>query len=112
MADDWRGLDSTPKILDFPSPKGLRQGGDGGNSGGMEARVAKLETDVEYIKRDVSQLAGDMRDVRDRMTRLETRVDHLPSKGFIVTCSSVTLVLLGALFTLAPKLQALLGIMH
>ncbi|MFG1331136.1 hypothetical protein V5F41_07760 [Xanthobacter autotrophicus] len=78
----------------------------------MEARVAKLEADVEYIKRDVSQLAGDMRDVRERMTRLETRVDHLPSKGFIVTWTSISLVLLGALFTFAPKLQVLLGITH
>lgn len=78
----------------------------------MEARVAKLEADVGHISRDVAQLASDMRDVRDRMTRLETKVDHLPSKEFIVKCTSVTLALIVAAVTLAPKLQALLGLTH
>jgi hypothetical protein len=31
----------------------------------MEGRIGKLESDVEYIKRDVSDLRGEFRQLRD-----------------------------------------------
>jgi len=31
----------------------------------MEVRIGKLESDVEYIKRDVSELRADVRQLRD-----------------------------------------------
>ena len=43
----------------------LKQYGDGGGGNGMEARVAKLESDVEYIKRDVSEMKTELQKVRD-----------------------------------------------
>ncbi|MBQ0399257.1 hypothetical protein J7S99_16840 [Providencia rettgeri] len=30
----------------------------------MEARVAKLESDVEYIKRDISEIKDDIKDIK------------------------------------------------
>jgi len=42
------------------------------------------------------------------LARLETRVDHLPSKGFIVVVVTTALIIIGGLITVAPKIQALL----
>jgi hypothetical protein len=72
------------------------------------AEIVKLQSDAEYIKRDVSELRTDVRDVRDRMARLEERVLHLPGKGFIVMVVTTALVIIGGLVTIAPKPQALL----
>jgi hypothetical protein len=87
--------------------------------------VAKLQSDGEYIKRDLgelrSELRSEMRDVRgeikelrgelggvrDCLTRLEERVAHLPGKGFIVAVVSTALVLVGGVTTIAPRLQSL-----
>ncbi|WP_295846497.1 hypothetical protein [Tardiphaga sp.] len=72
------------------------------------AEIVKLQSDAEYIKRDVSELRTDFRDVRDRLARLEERVLHLPGKGFIVVVVTTALVIIGGLVTIAPKPQALL----
>ncbi len=40
----------------------LDQAGAGG--GDMESRVAKLESDVEYIKRDISEIKADLKDFK------------------------------------------------
>lgn len=72
--------------------------------------VAKLQTDGEYVKRDIGELRSDMRDVRDRLSRLEERVGHLPSKGFIVAVVTTALVILGGIITIAPKLQSWVSI--
>jgi hypothetical protein len=66
--------------------------------------MAKLQSDGEYLKRDMGELRTDMRDVRDRLARLEERVLHLPGKGFIVVVVTTSLVILGGLVTVAPKL--------
>jgi hypothetical protein len=71
--------------------------------------IAKLQSDGEYLKRDLSETRADMRDIRDRMTRLEVRVDHLPTKGFIVAAVIASLTIIGGLVTIAPKLQSLAG---
>lgn len=41
--------------------------GGGGYDGGMEARVAKLESTTEYIQRDISELKEDVRSIRKDM---------------------------------------------
>ena len=48
--------------------------------------------------------------MRDRMARLEVRVDHLPTKGFIITVVTLGVTILVGVATLAPKIQAALGI--
>lgn len=37
------------------------QSGGGGDNGGMEARVAKLEAASEYIQRDIAEIKSDLR---------------------------------------------------
>lgn len=95
----------------------LPGGSGGGTSGGMEARIAKLEASVSHLERDMGEVRADTRslrdsatDTRERLTRLEERVAHLPGKGFIVTCTTITLGIIVAIVTAAPKLQALLGV--
>ena len=72
--------------------------------------IAKLQSASEYTNRDVAELRLDVRDVRDRLARLEERVAHLPGKGFIIVVVTTTLLIMGGLITIAPKLQALLQI--
>ena len=61
------------------------------------------------LRVDVRELHADMRDVRDRMTKLEVRVEHLPSKGFIVLVVTTSLLIAGGLVTIAPKLSSWAG---
>lgn len=108
----------TNAIASEPKSTGLLKSGDGGGTfGDMEARVAKLEASVSHLERDMGEVRADVRglrdtvaDIRERLVRLEERVAHLPGKGFIVTCTTVTLGLIVAVATLAPKIQALFGI--
>ncbi|ELG2962690.1 hypothetical protein RRK58_003199 [Vibrio fluvialis] len=44
---------------DMPRKPG---GNDGGN--GLEARVAKLESSVEYIQRDIADIKADIKEIR------------------------------------------------
>jgi hypothetical protein len=87
------------------APGDLNHGGGGGTSGGMEERVAKLEAHLEHMRQDLSAL----RPVPERLRALEVRVDHLPSKGFIVTASALTISLLTAAIVFADKLRMLVG---
>ena len=74
----------------------------------MEARVAKLEANVEYLRADVSTLKGDVRDLRDRMRAVEVKIDHLPSKGFIVAALLGTLAVITALIGYTDQIQSVL----
>lgn len=62
------------KLSAFPGGKitGRRidntDGGD--NSGGMEARVARLESDVEHVKKDVADIKLDIREMRQEIGSL------------------------------------------
>src|SRR5579862_5215848 len=94
-----------------PNPGvGAPQRDEGGRlSDILHVEIAKIQSDGEYLKRDLTETRADMRDVRDRMTRLEVRVDHLPSKGFIVAAVITSLTIAGALVALAPMIQTLAG---
>ncbi|WP_233443219.1 hypothetical protein [Enterobacter asburiae] len=65
-------------------------GGNGGGNGMLEARVAKLESDVGYIRRDVDELRADVRLINQNMTvaleRLEAirlSLDKKPSTDIV-----------------------------
>jgi len=88
-----------------PSDPGVGQPTHRGNEI-MLVEIAKLQSDAEYVKLHLSEFRGDMKDVRDRLARLEVNVSHLPSKGFIILVVTTALVIAAGLFTIAPKLQA------
>jgi hypothetical protein len=74
----------------------------------MEARVAKLEATIDHMRTDVSDLKRDARDLRDRMRAVEVKIDHLPSKGFIVSALMTALLAIGVLIGYAGKIQSFL----
>ncbi len=84
----------------------LHGGNGGGNSGGMEPRVAKLEASVEHIAADVVAMRSDVANARERLAALEVKVDHLPSKGFIVTVVASALAIVAGLIGYTEQLQS------
>ncbi|MGJ0395010.1 MAG: hypothetical protein ACR65U_02105 [Methylocystis sp.] len=78
----------------------------------MEARLSRLESDVEYIKRDVADVKADVRQIRQdlneqnvTLARVEERMTHLPSTDYMLKAFLLFLTIIGALITLAPKIQ-------
>lgn len=55
-----------PEQADSRSP--LPGGGDGGNDGGMEARVKRLEDDLKEIKGDLKTLLRDAAEMKGRLS--------------------------------------------
>lgn len=52
-------------------------GGNGGGSDMIEVRVAKLETDVEYIKRDISEIKNDVKSIDSRLSAIENGIKSI-----------------------------------
>ena len=84
---------------------------------GMGARVAKLVSDVSHLAADMSdvratlrEMGKDFADMRVRVAKLETKVDHLPGKGFIVSVVATGLALLTAALPLQSRLQHFAGL--
>ncbi|EIV8648103.1 hypothetical protein CWW57_RS00960 [Vibrio parahaemolyticus] len=88
---------SDNNVVDFGSvnqPK-KNQGNGGGDD--LEARVAKLESSVEYIQRDIADIKGDIKGIRTELK--EQRELH--HKDFRV--------MFGALITVALGLAGLMA---
>ncbi len=83
----------------------------------MDSRAAKLECDVSHLAADMSDvrvtlhdIGRDLADTRVRVAKLETKVDHLPGKGFIVSIVATGLALSTAVLLLQSKLQHFAGL--
>jgi hypothetical protein len=63
------------KVIDI---RGYAKGGrfdgtsGGGDDGGMEARVAKLEAALSHVERDVGEVRSDLKEVRRDITSIRT----------------------------------------
>jgi hypothetical protein len=77
-----------------------------------EEALIRLRSDTTHIQADVTELKKDMRDIRDRLARLEVRVEHLPGKGFVVSVVLTGAALLAAISLFQHQLQTLLGLVH
>lgn len=97
-----RGWASSYAITSERSAQQLKSGGDGGNNGGMDARVAKLESQFEKLNEKVDQLRIDT-------AVLKEKVSNLPGKGFIVTATVSALALFSALILFKEKIALLIG---
>jgi hypothetical protein len=99
--------DKTP--VQTPDPgQGTPPRDEGRSSDIILVEIAKLQSDGEHNKRDLTELRTDNRELRDRMAKLEVKVDHLPSKGFIVVVVTSSLVIFGAVVSIAPLLRGFL----
>lgn len=88
MGEVFKFSDKSQSIdLQNSSPHNVEYGGGNGGGGNMlEARVAKLEADISYIRRDFDELRVDAKQISQNMTialeRLEnikTSLDKKPS---------------------------------
>lgn len=63
-----------------------RNGGPSDPPGGgeMEARVARLETHVEYIRRDLDDMKADVKEIHSDLTSIKRRMAYLGGAGFVV----------------------------
>jgi len=59
---------------------------------------------------DLSAIKADMRDIRERLAKIETRLYHLPTKDFVMTAAIVIIGLIGAIITLQQQIQGWIGI--
>lgn len=50
----------------------LATNGGGGDNGGMEARIAKLESSVEFMQRDIGEVKTDLKEIRRDITSVRT----------------------------------------
>jgi hypothetical protein len=78
----------------------------------IEATVARTEANVVHLDRGVSETPRDVKDVRDRLARLEANVAHLPGRGFVISAVLITIAVLTAVILFQDKLIALLGLAH
>ena len=119
----WKGDDyrsGGPRLvhsggrLDGPPPGGPLQPPAGGGGGDTEARLRVLETHVGYIREQLTRIETTTNSTKDDLSglkietaRLSVKVDHLPSKGFIVSVTMGGLALLGALIFALGKVGLL-----
>ncbi len=88
----------------------LPKGGSGSGGSGMDARLVKLETNMDHVKTDMSDVKTRLRSVEMSLATLTERVSHLPSKGFIFTTAVGIVAALSAALLFAEKLRALFGV--
>ena len=73
----------------------------------VQAAVDELKLHRNYMERDVTKMTDEMRSVLDRMARLETKVEALPTKiwiGTAIASMAAFLTVLIGLLALADKL--------
>ena len=83
--------------------------GDAARISALESRVTAIETQIGYLTARVDRAEGKLDAFADRITRAEEKINHLPSKGFIVTAVMGALALLGALILFQANLRASVG---
>lgn len=65
-------------VLHSPSSHNVENGGGNGGGGNMlEARVAKLESDISYIRRDVDELRVDAKQISQNMSIALERLENI-----------------------------------
>lgn len=82
--------------------KALKRDGGGGISDGMEQRVTKLETHMEYVRRDLDEIRADQKIALNKLDGLATSLTHARAHTagkvtVITTGIAVVAVLLGVL---------------
>ncbi len=80
----------------------LKSGVGGGTSGGMEDRVTRLETHVEYLRRDSDEVRGTLRSIEQKLGTVATKRDLESWRwqwvGFLVAATAlVATVITGSL---------------
>lgn len=86
----------------------LEKGSGGGNDGGMEARVAKLEATAEYIQRDVAEIKADLKTINEALRAFGNEVNG-EFRSVRAEAKTDFRLLFGALITVALGLAGLMA---
>ena len=104
---DKMQADSASRRTPAEEAASLKDGDGGGTSGGMEARLAKLEAQMEHVQADLAKLAGLPVD----LAGLKVQVDNLPTKDYLkeqleshLRKTGILFAIVGAIFGVAFKL--------
>jgi hypothetical protein len=62
-----------------PPIEELEKSGGGGDSGGMEQRLSRLETHFEYVQRDLAELKADQKAIAGQLSNIDRKLDRLPT---------------------------------
>lgn len=110
MVNQNENLYPFPERRIVRSHEGLPKGGGGDNYDGMEARIARLEASAAHLERDVGEMRVDMKDARERLTRVEVKIDHLPTKGWAFKATLAFLTAVAALIAFQGHIQQIIGL--
>jgi uncharacterized protein (UPF0335 family) len=104
----WRSIDERLQQLEKRESQGdLKAGGGGGTSDGMEQRVAKLETEVSDLKKQVTDMrvenAKAFGDVKTVLATIDERTKHLPSRFEVVGIVALIVGVLGGAIGIAVR---------
>jgi hypothetical protein len=95
---------------------GDRSSGGGGDDG-MEARIAKLEADVGYVKTRVDEAASNIRATGDKVGALGTefavlteKAKHFATKSYSIATAVGIVGALSAVIVFADRLKSLLSL--
>ena len=109
-------------IVDFPTSSfGDRGGGGGlrppGDGGGIEARIARVESDVAHIhssvndiKQDIKALEAGQVEQDKALIRIEEQIKHLPTKSYSIIQLAFFLALIGALTLYSDNIRSLINV--
>ncbi|MFM9978164.1 MAG: hypothetical protein ACKVOP_09015 [Sphingomonadaceae bacterium] len=88
----------------------LKGGDGGGTSGGMEPRIARLESDVDHIKKTLDRLDRGVEGVRNDVVSIKTdasamkeQLRHLPSVAQMWLAAMSIVAALGGIVALAVR---------
>ena len=68
--------------------------------------IADIKTDIGVLRTDLGMLKGEVGDLKTDLATLSVRVDHLPTKEFIVRSLAVSVTVLGGFMTLLISIAA------
>ena len=92
----------------------LSLSGGGGTSGGMDGEVDRrfqaVESRLGKVEDKLEKISSTLSDLRVDAARLDERVKHLPTTKWAVGAIVTLLTIITGIVTLAPKLQALVGV--
>ena len=95
----------------------LGNGPEGGGGDGMEPRIARLEADMDHVKRRLDEVVGRVSSLNDKVSALgidvaviKEKLTHLPSKTYAIVTSVAMVGAVAGLILFADRLKSVLGL--
>jgi hypothetical protein len=117
MADDLPDYRSNVVSISSLAAGSVGRSSHGGGNDGMEPRIARLEADMDHVKRRLDELAGRVSSLNDKVSSvgidvavIKEKMTHVPSKTYAIATSIAMVAALAALILFADRLKMALGL--